>query len=142
MVGRIYARLRHGRFPDDVGLTIAIKTTIVLFEIALTTLIYRAVRAARDRAAAQIAAAAYWINPTTLFITSLGYVDALLPVPATGALNAASRGWPAVAGALLASAGMAKPQGIFVAPVGAVALLDVGGPVRAAAGEISAGLRR
>jgi Gpi18-like mannosyltransferase len=126
IVGRIYARLTHGRFPDTDRLTIAIKTTIVVFEVALTALLYHAVRRARGTTAARIGAAAYWINPAVLFTTSLGYLDALVALPATGAVIAASAGRPVVSGGLLAAAVMTKPQGIFVAPVVALALWNAG----------------
>ncbi|HKB14050.1 MAG TPA: hypothetical protein VKD69_25470 [Vicinamibacterales bacterium] len=125
-VGRIYARFTHGRFADDDRLTIALKATIVLFEAALTALIYATIRRARGPAAAQVGAAAYWINPAALIATSLGYIDALFALPATAAVVAASAARPALAGVLLAAAAMTKPQGIFVAPVVALALWNAG----------------
>src|SRR5262245_1570934 len=98
IVGRIYARLTHGRFPDDQRLTIAIKSAIVVFEAALTALLYAAVHHHRGCAAARLAAAAYWINPAVLVTTSLGYLDAFVALPATAAVIAASAGRPLVSG--------------------------------------------
>src|SRR6185312_12409039 len=121
-VGRIYARLRGGQFPDDDGLTIAIKGTIVLFDAALTTLIYHTLRRRAGQRAAQVGAAMYWINPAVLYTTSLGYLDALVALPAAAAVIAATGGHAAVAGALVAAAAMTKPQGIFIVPVVALAL--------------------
>src|SRR4051812_3246058 len=62
-VGRIYARVRGGQFADDQGLTIAIKGTIALFDVALTTLLYRTLRRIAGTREAQFGAAAYWLNP-------------------------------------------------------------------------------
>ncbi|HJZ74574.1 MAG TPA: hypothetical protein VKE51_22710 [Vicinamibacterales bacterium] len=126
IVGRIYAWLTHGRFPDDDRLTMAIKGTIVLFEAALTALLYAAVRRVGNPAAARLSAAAYWINPAVLVTASLGYLDALAALPATAAVIAASAGRPVVAGGLLAAAVMTKPQGLFAAPVVALALWNAG----------------
>jgi len=126
IVGRIYARVRGGQFQDDAGLTMAIKSTIVLFDAALTMLIYRALRRRAGPRNAQFGAAMYWINPAVLYATSLGYVDALVALPATAAVVAASHGHAALAGALVAAAAMTKPQGIFVFPVVALALWNAG----------------
>jgi hypothetical protein len=130
VVGRIYAWLRHGRFPDDDRLTIAIKATIASFDVALTALLYGTLRRSRGTRAARIGAAAYWLNPAVLMTTSLGYLDAFLALPATGAVIAASAGRPVAAALLLAAAVMTKPQGIFVAPVVALALWNCGDPRR------------
>src|SRR6185436_11477841 len=82
VVGRIYARLRGGRFPDDDGLTMAIKSTIAVFDAALTLLLYRTLRRLAGTREAQFGAAIYWLNPAVLYAASLGYVDALVALPA------------------------------------------------------------
>ena len=133
VVGRIYARLRGGRFPDDEGLTIAIKSTIALFDAAVTVLLYRTLRRIAKMREAQFGAAMYWLNPAVLYAISLGYIDALVALPATAAVIAASDARPAAAGALLAAAAMTKPQGIFIAPVVALALWNAGARGEAAA---------
>ena len=140
IVGRLYAWITHGQFPDDDRLTVAIKTTIALFDAAMTALLYSVLRRARGTRAAQIGAAAYWINPAVLYATSLGYFDALVALPATGAVVAASAGYSAVAGALLAAAAMTKPQGIFVAPAVALALWNAGDAGRGGARLVRAAL--
>jgi hypothetical protein len=138
VVGRIYARVRGGRFPDDEGLTIAIKGTIVLFDAAVTMLLYRTLRRTAGRREAQFGAATYWLNPAVLYATSLGYVDALVALPAAAAVIAASGAHAAAAGALVAAAVMTKPQGIFIVPVVALALWNGGARVEAAARERTA----
>src|SRR4051812_36603712 len=138
VVGRIYARVRGGRFPDDEGLTIAIKGTIVLFDAAVTMLLYRTLRPTAGRREAQFGAATYWLNPAVLYATSLGYVDALVALPAAAAVIAASGAHAAAAGALVAAAVMTKPQGIFIVPVVALALWNGGARGEAAARERTA----
>jgi hypothetical protein len=138
VVGRIYARVRGGRFPDDEGLTIAIKGTIVLFDAAVTMLLYRTLRRTAGPHEAQFGAATYWLNPAVLYATSLGYVDALVALPAAAAVIAASGAHAAAAGALVAAAVMTKPQGIFIVPVVALALWNGGARVEAAARERTA----
>jgi hypothetical protein len=140
ILGRIYATARHGRFPDDEWLTMAIKGTIVLFDAALAGVIYLTLRRTSGASAARLGAAAYWLNPAVLFATSLGYLDALMALPATAAVIGASFGYPAAAGALLSAAVMTKPQGIFVAPVVALAVWKAGDRDRALAREVTAAL--
>src|SRR5437660_424939 len=82
----------------------------------------------------RVAAAAF-------FVALLAGAALRVSVLAVGvAAVAASRGWPAVAGVLLAAAVMTKPQGIFVAPVVALALWNAGDPDRALTREIGAAL--
>jgi hypothetical protein len=138
IVGRIYARLRGGQFPDDAGLTMAIKGTIVLFDAVLTTVLYRTLRRLAGSREAQFGAAMYWINPAVLYATSLGYVDALVALPASAAVIAATGGHSAAAGALVAAAAMTKPQGVFIVPVVALALWNAGTRLEAPARERTA----
>src|SRR4051812_38945220 len=127
VVGRIYARVRGGRFPDDEGLTIAIKGTIVLFDAAVTMLLYRTLRPTAGRREAQFGAATYWLNPAVLYATSLGYVDALVALPAAAAVIAASGAHAAAAGGLRAPAGRAKNPGDFLFPALPRPFLEGGG---------------
>jgi len=138
VVGRIYARLRGGRFPDDDGLTMAIKSTIAVFDAAVTLLLYRTLRRLAGTREAQFGAAIYWLNPAVLYAASLGYVDALVALPAAAAVIAASGAQPAAAGALVAAAVMTKPQGLFIVPVVALALWNAGARAEAAARERTA----
>lgn len=126
LVGRLHLALNHGRFPNDVGLTMIIKGTLALLDAALTTLIFLTVLRAAGARAAWWGAAVYWLNPAVLMITTLGYFDAFLALPAFGALVAASYGRPWMAGALLTAAVMTKPQGVLIAPAVAIALWNAG----------------
>ena len=106
----------------------------MLFDAALTTLIYRTLRRRAGQRAAQVGAVMYWINPAVLYTTSLGYLDALVALPAAAA-GLPTGGYAAVAGALVAAAAMTKPQGIFIVPVVALALWNAGTRLEAPARE-------
>jgi hypothetical protein len=120
--GHLHAAL-DPEFRDGALLTVLVKLPTLLAEVGLTALILAAVRRVGGGAAeAQGAALGYWLNPAALLnAAALGYIDPLVALPALGALVAASVGWPAVAGALLAAGLLTKPQAIFVAPAIAVA---------------------
>jgi hypothetical protein len=60
----------------------------------------------------------------------LGYLDALMALPAAAAIAAAASSAPATAGALLAIACLTKAQALFVAPVVALAVWNSGGAQR------------
>ena len=127
IVGRAHLALNGGRFDDGVALTRTIKGAVVLLDGALATLIFLVVRRAAGPSRAWWAALAYWLNPAVLMITTLGYIDVFLAIPATGALIAASYGRPWLSGALFTAAVMTKPQGVFVAPAAALALWNAAG---------------
>ncbi len=127
IIGRAHMAWHGGRFDDDVALTRTIKGAIVLFDGVLTTLIFLVVRRAGSSTRAWWAAMAYWVNPAVLMITTLGYVDVFLAIPAVGAVVAASYGRPWLTGALFSAAVLTKPQGLFVGPVAALALWNAGG---------------
>src|SRR5206468_1981902 len=90
IVGRAHLLLHDGRFDNDVALTRTIKGAIVLLDAALSALLFFAVRAAGRPDRAWWAALAYWLNPAVLMITTLGYLDVFLAMPAVGAVIAAS----------------------------------------------------
>ena len=127
VVGLVHLALHGGRFENDVALTRTIKGAIVLLDGLLAAMIFIVVRRAAGTAPAWWASMAYWINPATLLITSLGYFDVFLALPAVGALVAASCGRPWLTGVLFAAAAATKPQGLFVAPAAALALWNAGG---------------
>ena len=144
LVGRAHLARTGGRFENDVALTRTLKGTIVLLDGALAALLFAAVRRVAGPARAWFAAIAYWMNPAVLLTTTLGFVDVLMAIPAVGAVLAASAGREWMAGALLAAAVMTKPQGLFVAPVVALALWnagkrDDGGGAKRLGGAIAAG---
>jgi len=127
IVGRAHMAMHGGRFENDVALTRTIKGAIVLLDALLTMLLFLAVRRIAGTARAWWAALAYWVNPAVLMITTLGFVDVFLAIPAVGAVIAASCGRPWLTGGLFAAAVLTKPQGLFVAPVAALALWNAGG---------------
>lgn len=126
-VGRAHLALNGGRFDNDAALTRTIKGAIVLLDGALAALLFVTVARAAGRARAWWAALAYWLNPAALLITTLGFIDVFFAIPAVAAVIAASFGRPWLSGALVAAAVMTKPQGLFVAPVVALALWNAGG---------------
>ena len=69
---------------------------------------------------------AYVLNPALLLGGSaLGYLDPIILLPAVGALVAAATGHTWLTGALCAAAALTKPQGVFVAPVAALAVVNL-----------------
>ncbi len=127
LAGRAYRAWSHRQFPNATPLNAFVKLPGVVSEIGLALLLFAVVRASIGLAAARLAAAAYWLNPAALFDGSiLGYLDAQYLLPAVAALAAAARGWPALAGALIAAAVLTKAQGIFIAPAVALAVWTTG----------------
>ena len=127
LVGRAHLALNGGHFDNDVALTRTIKGALALADGVLATLIFLAVRRAADRSRAWSAALAYWLNPAVLMMTTLGFLDVFLAIPAVGAVIAASYARPWLSGALFTAAVMTKPQGLFVAPAVALALWNAEG---------------
>jgi dolichyl-phosphate-mannose-protein mannosyltransferase len=140
VIGRAYQLATRGPIADDTRLVVAIKTTIVVFELALTAAIFAALRRTAGADAARAGAAAYWANPAALVATSLGYVDAFVALPATGAIVAASSQRPRWAGVLLAAAVMTKPQAMLIAPAVGLAVWNAGDSTGARLRIISAAL--
>jgi hypothetical protein len=126
IVGRVHMAINGGRFQDGASLTRTIKGAIALLDAVLSTLIFVVVRRASDSGRAWRAAMSYWANPAVLMITTLGYIDVFLAIPAVSAVVAASCGRPLLAGALFTAAVVTKPQGLFVGPVVALALWNAG----------------
>ena len=131
IAGWVYARATHGRFPDTTALTVVIKALPVVFECGLVALLFFALRRIFGDAAACWAVVAYWLNPAAIVNASVGgYLDALFVLPAVGSLMAATAGWPALAGGLIAASVLTKPQGLFIVPAVIVALWNAGDPAR------------
>ncbi|MGH9142793.1 MAG: hypothetical protein ACRD2I_16800 [Vicinamibacterales bacterium] len=126
IVGRVHMAMHGGRFENDIALTRTIKGAIVILDGVLSALLVLTVRRAGRPDRAWWAAMAYWANPAALMITTLGYIDVFVAIPAVGAVAAASCGRPWLAGALLAAAVLTKPHGLFVAPVVGLALWKAG----------------
>jgi hypothetical protein len=123
-------------------LNAAIKLPGVLAEIALSWLLFVVMARHYGRPAGLWAAAAFWVNPAMILAGSmLGYLDALMALPALGSIAAAALNAPIAAGALLAIACLTKLQAIFILPVVALALWNAGRPTGAkaiVAGAVSA----
>jgi hypothetical protein len=134
VAGRIY-RWFDPAFDDGVWLTVATKLPGLVCGIALTALLWQAVRRhTQSDQAADWVALAYWANPATILNGEvLGYLDPLMMLPAIGALVLLHAGLPALAGASLAVAMFTKPQALLIAPLVAMAAWRVAGR-RGAAG--------
>jgi hypothetical protein len=129
--GAVY-RLFSPSFVNNRALNAAMKLPGILAEIALTWLLYAVVGRRHSRAAGAWAAAAFWANPAVVLAGPvLGYLDALMALPALGAIAAAALNAPVTAGGLLALACLTKLQAVFIVPVVALALWNCGAPTRA-----------
>ncbi len=127
VAGNAYWLWSHHRFPNATPLNAVVKLPALAAEVGLVVLLFGLVRRNAGVGAARLAAAAYWLNPATLFDASiLGYLDAPYVLPAMAALAAAVAGWPAIAGALIAASILTKAQGLFIAPAVALALWTSG----------------
>ena len=127
VAGRVY-RWFDPAFADGVPLTIATKLPGLACGIALTALLWWAVRRhSGSPAAARWVVLAYWANPATILnAEALGYLDPLMMLPAIGMLVLLHEGWPMLAGAAFAIALLTKPQAILLAPILALAAWRLG----------------
>src|SRR5262249_23147421 len=106
-----------------------IKAETVVFEAALTAIVFVALLRVAGSAAARWALAAYWLNPAALLDASVfGHLDALFVLPAVLSIVAATSGWPAAAGGFIMASALTKPQGLFVMPAVFIALWNAGDP--------------
>lgn len=129
-IGAAY-RLVSPSFANTRFLNAAIKLPIILAELVLTWVLWKVVARRADAPTGRWAAAAYWANPATILAGAvLGYLDALMALPALGAIAAATLSAPVMAGALVSIACLTKVQAIFVAPVVALALWNSGAQFR------------
>jgi hypothetical protein len=140
-IGAVY-RLFSPSFENSRWLNVAVKLPGLLAEIVLSWLLLVVIARRYGRPAGLWAAAAFWVNPAMILAGSmLGYLDALMALPALGSIAAAALNAPVVAGALLAIACLTKLQAIFILPVVALALWNAGRPRGAkaiGAGAVSA----
>ena len=127
LAGNAYWLWSHRHFPNATPLNAFVKLPGIAAEIGLALLLFAIVRAHLGVAAARLSAAAYWLNPASLFdVSILGYLDAQYALPGIAALVATAHGWPALAGALIAAAVLTKAQGVFMAPAVALAIWTIG----------------
>jgi hypothetical protein len=123
LIGRAFRSAHGGKYPDGPGLVAAIKLGVVLSEVGLLLVMFRAVRFQAGARAARWAVLAYWLNPAAILDGAvLGYLDPLFVLPAVGSLVAATFSAPLVAGSLAAAAFLTKPQALVLAPALALAL--------------------
>jgi dolichyl-phosphate-mannose-protein mannosyltransferase len=129
--GAVY-RAFSPSFANNRWLNIAIKLPALVADMALAWLLFRVVGRRYGESAGTWATAAYWANPAIILAGSvLGYLDALMALPALGAIAAATLDAPIAVGALLSIACLTKVQAIFVLPVVGLALWN-GAPRRGA----------
>jgi len=120
--GRLYQAI-FPTFPNTPMLTVFVKAPGVLASIGLVLLILHVVGRRYGEDSGRLAAIAYGANPAVLLYGPfLGYVDAIMALPAVAALVLATDGAAVASGILLAVACLIKPQGIFVAPAIVLAL--------------------
>jgi hypothetical protein len=121
-IGAVY-RAFSPSFDNNRWLNVAIKLPVLLAEIALSWLLFCVVGHRYGGSAGMWATASYWANPAMILAGSvLGYLDALMALPALGAIAAATLDAPIVAGALLSIACLTKVQAILILPVVGLAL--------------------
>jgi hypothetical protein len=136
--GAVY-RAFSPSFVNNHWLNVAIKLPVLLAEMALSWLLCGVVGRRYGKSAGMWATASYWANPAMILAGSvLGYLDALMALPALGAIAAATLDAPMVAGALLSIACLTKVQAIFILPVVGLALWNA--PPRWRAQRIALGL--
>ena len=123
IVGRLYGTTHPGA-EDSRQFNAAVKLPGLLAEVAIVGLILTWGRRRFGMDAAAWTALAWWLNPALVIDGPLlGYLDALMAVPAVLALVCAVAGAAWLSGALLALALLTKAQAIFTAPVILAALV-------------------
>jgi hypothetical protein len=131
VAGAVY-RAFSPSFENNRWLNVAIKLPVLLAELALSWLLFRVVGRRYGESAGMWAAASYWANPAMILAGSvLGYLDALMALPALGAIAAATLDAPIAAGVLVSIACLTKAQAVFILPVIGLALWN-GAPRRGA----------
>jgi hypothetical protein len=128
LAGVFYRGIYPG-YPNDWRLTAAVKIPGLVAGVWLTVLLYLAARRLTGREdVARIAALAWWLNPAAILnAETLGYLDALLMLPAVATLWLIHerRFW--WAGGAIALALFTKPQAALLGPVTLLALARIGG---------------
>lgn len=122
LAGRTYL-LRDPGFRDSRWLTVFIKMPGLIGEMIVCAALFLLLRRVASVDAARTAVLFYWLNPAIwLNGAVLGYLDPWTAAPAMLSVLAAVAGLPMLAGALVAIAALTKAQGLFIAPVTALAL--------------------
>lgn len=128
IAGLVYRAIYPG-YPDDWRLTAAVKMPGFVAGACLTLLLYAAAqRLTGRRDIARLVALAWWLNPASIFnAETLGYLDALLMLPAVATLWLIHQRRFWWAGAVIALAVFTKPQAALMGPVTLFALARLGG---------------
>jgi len=129
--GAVY-RAFSPSFANTRWLNVAIKLPVLLAEMALSWLLFRVMGRRYGESAGMWATVSYWANPAMILAGAvLGYLDALMALPALGAIAAATLDAPIAAGVLVSIACLTKVQAVFILPVVGLALWN-GAPRRGA----------
>jgi hypothetical protein len=125
----IFYRAIYPGFPNDWRLTAAVKAPGFVAGAGLTALLYLAARRLTGRTdTARLVAVAWWLNPASIFnAETLGYLDALLMLPAVATLWLIHRRRFWWAGCTIAVAVFTKPQAALMGPMILLALAQTGG---------------
>ncbi len=117
IAGTLYS-IAEPSFRDTPWLSATMKALPLAAELALALVLWRAIRRIHGEAVAEWAVVAFWANPAMILAGSvLGYLDALMALPALAAIVAASSGSAVQAGVLIAIACLTKAQAVFIVPV-------------------------
>ena len=115
-VGHVY-RLVDPYYTDNVWLSVAVKLSIVLGDVALCVALWALMRQSSE-AAARLAVLLYWLNPAVILDGAvLGYLDPWLGALTMGSILAIDRGRFLLAGAALALTALTKLQIALILPV-------------------------
>jgi hypothetical protein len=116
--GQLYAALdpreEHGRFYSAL---------LGLLPLAGALVATLALRRSAEGELGRVRALAFWANPAALLAALLGYQDPIFGAFALLAVLASMQGRHVLAAALLAAAGMLKPQAVLLLPTLTVVLL-------------------
>jgi hypothetical protein len=128
IAGTLYS-IAEPSFRDTPWLSATMKALPLAAELALALVLWRAIRRIHGEAVAEWAVVAFWANPAMILAGSgLGYLDALMTLPALAAIVAASSGSAVQAGVLIAIACLTKAQAVFIVPVVGLAAWQTRGP--------------
>jgi hypothetical protein len=127
VVGRVY-RAYDPVYTDGVGVTVAVKLSILLGDMALALALWWLMRRVSE-SAARTAVLFYWLNPAVMLDGGiLGYLDPWLGALTMASLVAIDAGAYALCGVGLALTALTKLQIILIMPAVAIALLHRAGP--------------
>jgi hypothetical protein len=126
IVGRVY-RAIDPSYTDGIGLTVAVKLSILLGDVTLCLALWQLMRR-YSVSVARTAILLYWLNPAAIIDGAvLGYLDPWLGALTMVSLVALDRGAFAWCGVALALTALTKLQVILILPAIGLALLHRAG---------------